>query len=269
MGICSDPMVEALKDAGFNVLAVPREDFSPLQLLRSDGRRTLRPLGSLATELESSGSLPAVRIGERASDLTTTTSRRLSGSLGIEVLGRLLQAIGASPTVAVELSREGGTSVVLTGVTRDSVAEGDLAAYLEHDVKPRTERTRQLAERRQLFVVTAVLRSRVLRVETNRRVAARIEASAPVAPGITPKIEVSGDAEGTTTLTYEGKVALPFGFQAVQLSHREGRWSNFTDADGRMSYAAPGSPDAVRRLLILDADLVDDPVDDEAEDAAR
>jgi hypothetical protein len=258
MAICKDPMVEALKDAGYNVLAVPRQDFVPLQLLRSDGRRTLRPLGSLAEELASDGPLPAVRTGERASDLTVTRTRRLSGSLGVDVFGRLLQAVGASPAAAAELGREGGTSVALTGVTRDSVEEGDLAAYLEHGVRTRTERTRQLAEERRLFVVTAVLRSRVLRVETSRKVAARIEASVPVVPGVAPKIEVSGGAEGTTTLTYEGESALTFGFQAVQLSHRDGRWSNFTDADGRISYAAPGSGRALRRLLILDDDLAEE-----------
>jgi hypothetical protein len=149
-------------------------------------------------------------------------------------------------------------------VTRDSVGEGDLAAYLEHDVRTRTERTRQLAEDRQLFVVTAVLRSRVLRVETSRKVAARIETSVPVTPGVAPKIEVLGGSEGTTTLTYEGEAALPFGFQAVQLSHQDGRWSNFTDADGRISYAAPGSSSAVRRLLILDDDLVEEYPGEEA-----
>jgi hypothetical protein len=258
MAICTDPMVEALKDAGYNVLAVPREDFAPLRLLRSDGRRTLRPLGPLAVELASDGPLPAVRTGERASDVTVTRTRRLSGSLGIEILGRLLQAIGASPTAAAELSREGGTSVALVGVTRDWVGEGDLAAYLEHDVRTRTERTRQLAEDRQLFVVTAVLRSRVLRMETSRKVAARIEASVPLTPGVAPKIELSGGSEGTRTLTYQGETALPFGFQAVQLSYRDGRWSNFTDADGRISYAAPGRGSAVRRRLILDDDLVEE-----------
>lgn len=257
MAICTDPMVEALKDAGYNVLAVPREDFAPLRLLRSDGRRTLRPLGSLVDELASNGPMPAVRIGERASDLTITRSRRLTGSLGIEILGRLLQAIGASPTVAADFSRDGGTSVILTGVTRDSVAEGDLAAYLEHGVRPRTEWTRQLADDRNLFVVTAVLRSRVLRVETSRKVAASIEASVPVTPGIAPKIDVSSGSEGTTTLTYEGETALPFGFQAVQLSHRDERWSDFTDADGRISYATQSAGTAVRRLLILEDDLVE------------
>ena len=257
MAVCRDPMVEALKDAGYNVLAVPREDFAPLLLLRSDGRRTLRPLGPLARELVSDGPLPAVRAGERASDLTVTRSRRLRGSLGVEVLGRLLQSVGAAPAAAVELSRESGTSVVLTGVTRDSVGEGDLAAYLEHEVRARTERTGRLAEDRQLFVVTAVLRSRVLCVETSRAAAARITASVPVAPGVAPTVELAGGSEGTTRLTYEGEVALPFGFQAVQLSHRDGRWSNFTDAYGRMSKAAAGRGEAVQRLLILDDDLVE------------
>jgi hypothetical protein len=258
MAFCGDPLVESLKDAGYNVLAIPREDFAPLGLLRSDGRRVLRQLGSLEGEFSSHVPLPAVRAGERASDLTITRTRRLSGSLGIDVLGRLLPAVGAAPSVAVQLSREGGTSVALTGVTRDSVGEGDLAAYLERGVQARTERTRRLAEDRQLFVVTAVLRSRVLRLETSRTVAARIEASAAVTPGVAPKIETAASTSGTKALTYEGATALPFGFQAVQLTYRDGRWSNFTDADGRISYAAPSSGQAVRQLLILDDDLVED-----------
>ncbi|HKE73638.1 MAG TPA: hypothetical protein VKB57_08490 [Acidimicrobiales bacterium] len=257
MAICSDPVVEALKDAGYNVLAVPREDFAPLLLLRSDGRRTLRPIGPLGRELASDGPLPPVRAGERASDLTVTRSRRLRGSLGVEVLGRLLRAVGAAPAAAVELSRESGTSIVLTGVTRDSIGEGDLAAYLEHDVLARTERTRRLAEDDQLYVVTAVLRSRALCVETSRAVAARVTASVPAAPGVAPSVEAAGGAEGATRLTYEGELALPFGFQAVQLFHRDGRWSNFTDAYGKMSKSATPRGEVVQRLLILDDDLVE------------
>jgi hypothetical protein len=258
MAICGDPMVEALKDAGYNVLALPREGFAPLQLLRSDGRRTLRPLGWLAEELASDESLPAVRTGERVSDLKITKTRRLSGSLGIEVLGRLLQAVGAAPTVAAELSREGGTSITLTGVTRDWVGEGDLSAYLERDVRARTERTRQLADDRQLFVVTAVLRSRVLRVETSRKVAARIDSSVPVAPAVAPTVEGASGLDKTRMLSWDGKTALTIGFQAVQLYYEGGRWSNFTDADGRISYATEPSDHAFRRLLILDDDLVEE-----------
>src|SRR5688500_17128784 len=116
-------MVDALKDAGYNILAIPRESFVPLQLMRSDGRRTLRSVGTIADELTSDRPLPTVRTDERAADFSVTKSRRLGGSLGIEVLGRLLQAVGGAMSLAMELSREDGASISLTGVTRDSIVE--------------------------------------------------------------------------------------------------------------------------------------------------
>ena len=114
-------------------------------MLRSDGRKTLRPVGSLALELASDTPLPVVYTGERVSDLTVTRSRRLRGKLGFEVLGAVLQAMGSTPTVATELSREDGATIVLTGVTRDSVAEAT-SRRTSSTTSGVRRRTRQLAE---------------------------------------------------------------------------------------------------------------------------
>ena len=113
--------------------------------------------------------------------------------------------MGSTPTVATELSREDGATIVLTGVTRDSVAEATSRRTSSTTSGPVRRRTRQLAENGQLFVVIAVLASRVLHVETSKKVAARIETSIPITAGVAPKIEPSGGSTGTVTLAWDGE----------------------------------------------------------------
>ena len=164
--------------------------------------------------------------------------------------------MGGTPTVATELSREDGATIVLTGVTRDSVAEGDLSDVLRARHPPVRGGLVNSPRAGQLFVVIAVLASRVLHVETSKKVAARIETSIPITAGVAPKIEPSGGSTGTVTLAWDGETPC-------HSASRPCKWSIGTasgsrpDAAGQIAYAAEPDANTVRQLLILDDDLVE------------
>jgi len=257
MVICTDPLVKAYKDEGFNLLRVPRADFSPLLLLYSDGRSGLAPLGRLPTELPGTGRVPRVSRNEPMADISRNRTSRLHISVGTEVIASLLTAAGipGAPTVAAELTREDRVAIVLKNVTRDSIQVGDLADYVESGLSPRTGHVRSLGERGKLYVVTTVARSDSIQIETATSTAARVKAAASAGP-FTPDVELPGSASGRATVTYPSKDVLTFGFRAIQLASRDGRWGVYSDVHGKIAYALP--PHQRRpRLLVLDADLAD------------
>jgi len=255
---CSDPLIDAFKGVGYNVLLWPRQDFAPLLLLRSDGRKALRELNQLAIELPSTAgaALPVVREGERIADVNIRRTRQLRGKVAVDALTPLLSALGASPQVASEYAGQGGATIVLQKAERDSLQVGDLAFYLQKGVRPRTDLVRTLAEQGELYAVTVVLRSSVLVTETSRQTAMRIEGSVPTGGPVTVTVGAAVGGEDRRLVTFQGPESLTFGFQAVQLLFRDNAWS-LADAEGRFAFAAPPRSTEEANLLILDEDLVE------------
>jgi hypothetical protein len=255
---CSDPLVDAFKGVGYNVLLWPRQDFAPLLLLRSDGRKVLRELNQLAIELPSAGEakLPAVREDERVADVNIRRTRQLRGKVAVDALTPLLSALGAPLQVASEYAGEGGATIVLQKVVRDSILVGDLAFYLQQGVRPRTELVRTLAETGALYAVTVVLRSSALITETSRQTAIRVEGSVPTGGPVTVTVGAAAGGEDRRLVTFQGPESLTFGFQAVQLLLRDNVWS-LAYAEGNPAYAVPPRSSEEANLLILDDDLVE------------
>lgn len=255
---CSDPLVEAFKGVGYNILLWPRQDFGPLLLLRSDGRKVLRELNQMAIELPSAQEveLPVVRKGERIADVDLRRTRELRGKAAVDALTPLLTAIGTAPQVAGEYGGQDGTTIVLRKAEKDSVQVGDLAFYLQKGVLPRSELVRALAAKGELYAVTAVLRSSMLTTETSRQTAVRVQASAPAGGPVTVTGGAAIGGADRRLVTFQGPESLTFGFQAVQLLFAHDVWS-LADATGRIAFAAPPKSPAEANLLIVDDDLVD------------
>ena len=263
---CSDPLVDAFKGVGYNVLLLPRQDFTPLLLLHSDGRKALRELNQLTNELPSTGGveLPTIREGERVADVNIRRTRQLSGKVAVNALTPLLSALGAPPQVASEYAGQDGATIVLQKAERNSIQVGDLAFYLQQGVRPRTEWVCTLAERGELYVVTTVLRSRVLVTETSQQTAMRVEGTVPTGGPVTVTVGAAAGGEDQRLVTFQGPNALTFGFQAVQVLLRDNVWS-LADAEGRFAYATPPRSTEEANLLILDDDLVEFEGPDEKE----
>src|SRR5690606_6192758 len=66
---CTDPYVALLKAQGYNVVRLPRADFSPLLLLADEGGKDLARMGHL-TELLSGANAPPVKADTRAAGIS-------------------------------------------------------------------------------------------------------------------------------------------------------------------------------------------------------
>ena len=88
---CTDPLLAALKDVGYNVVRLPRADIAPLQILARK-RSNLDPLGSLE-RLIVGAAAPKPNLDEPITtvkgQVTRTSSLDATLGLGIPGLDRL------------------------------------------------------------------------------------------------------------------------------------------------------------------------------------
>jgi hypothetical protein len=255
---CDDPLVLAFRRIGYNVVRFPSLSYRPLLLLESDGRRAARSVGPLETELASTGPPPSISTAQPAPDIEIQTTRKLSGKLALDVLRPLLAAIGANATASASVTETSAASVSLQAVTRDSVAPGDLARYLEGDVRARSSHVEDAAASGRLYVVTGVLRSAALSLRLDAAVARQAQVS--VSPGDALQVTVGPEdsTDRSCELTFVGPQALAFAFQAVKLVYEHGIYMDFETAHGLSGFelrsAGDGPPEGA---LMMDDGLVE------------
>jgi hypothetical protein len=256
--VACDPLVDALKDRGLNVLRLPRADFGPLMLLRSDGRRKLRTVGPLGGELVSNSAcpLPAVRTDEPVMDLEVTRTRKLGGSLAAELLGGIFKALDLSPELSLEYERGTSATIELLDVHRDSCLEGDVAAYLEKGVHPRTSYVAGIAEADELYLVTGVLKSGAFATKVSSTVAAGVSAKVPVGGAVTVSVSANGETGEESVVSFKNSRRLVIAFEAIRLWFEDGRFTTLASAVGHSAYAVPPALVAAPRRLVLRDDLV-------------
>jgi hypothetical protein len=252
-----DPLVDAFKDYGLNILRLPRADFMTLQVLQSDGRRRMRTIGVLREDLPpvSGQALPPVRGAEPVADIDVTRTRKLSGELAASFLGPILKALGLSPELSLEFARSKKVQIQLRDLAAESVRASDLADYLEKGVRARNDFVGESLRRDGLYVVTKVVKSSAFSTSVDAAIAAGIKAKVP---GVGPvDVEVSADPESSTSkvLSFDGRRSLVMAFEAYRVFYdRQG--ITIKAVDGKSAYALPqeGRPER----LILEEDLVDE-----------
>jgi hypothetical protein len=237
---CSDPLVEFLKSFGYCCVLLPRADIRPLRLLVRDGG-ALEQLGDLAG-LFTPGAvpLPPVRENVVSGALSGRRSGSLSAGIGFSLLGGVLSAMGA-PGVDLRTMYRGARTVTLRfdEIQEDSVDLLSLDRYLgAADLDPGATHTARLLEADELYVTTAVLKSRGVTVTAGSANGAEVSAGVSVVQDVVgARVAVASDAASRTGLTYRGEVPLVFGFKAVRISYE----------DGRYTALAPVRPGAVLR----------------------
>lgn len=257
--LCDDPLDKAFRSVGYNTVRFPSTTYRPLLVLESDGRRQVRGIGTLTTELRSSERAPVVDTDQPAPDIGLDSTRTLSGKVGAELLQPVFAALGIEASAAIMLSRTSGMRVVLSGVTRDGLVVGDLARYLEGDVMPGSQHVLDAAVRGRLFIVTSVLKSAALHTVVDASVAREVEASLDLPQAVSLSLSPSLQDASSRSLTFTGRVPLAFAFRAVRLVYSEGAFLDYETANGLAGYELPGQAlGAVDDgLLRLDEPMVD------------
>ena len=265
---CRDPYLETLRAFGYNVVRLPKADITPLQLLTKHERDFTR-LGDLtdilvARESASAESASAESASEKASlpkiventqvaDISGKRTGDLSLGLGLSILGTIIAALGGSKLgLDTQYEQARSISFEFDDVLQDSVQITDLDQYLGGaDINPLSVHVGNLLLADQVFTTTAVIKSKKYTVEAKKSRKASLELNVPVIQEIVgADVKVSGAAETTSKISFEGGTPLVFGFQAVQIFYQNGAYTALEPADyGALRGLENVEDDGTQRLM--------------------
>ena len=157
--VCTDPILTALKDQGYNIVRLPRTDIHPLQLL-SRTRTNLDLLGPVGDVL-SGAELPPIRLDEPTApvDNNATRTSAVDSKIGVGFLGSIVQAFGGK-TAGLDGNYQGTDTVVFEflDVKRDSIDITKLDPFLARAaVNPDSRYARKLLENDGLYILLSLI----------------------------------------------------------------------------------------------------------------
>jgi hypothetical protein len=255
MPICSDPAITYLKSIGFSVVRLPKPDMRPLQLLADHGR-DLTNLGEVATVMKvGSVGVPTLKLDLPGPSIAGENASTLSIGLGLTVLGSVLGAMGAG-NLGLDVAYKGTSKVTFefTDTKKDEVEIAAIDKFLgAADVDPAARGVAQLLDADDVYIVNATIKSTKITVASKSSSGTDVTLKVPEIKEIVgANVSVSASQDASAKITYEGKIPLVFGFQAVRLFYENGHYSSFEPLDAGAIAARElkdtGLPDGVKAL---------------------
>lgn len=251
--MCRDPFLACLEEFGYSVVRLPIADLDPLELLVRRGD-DLERFGRLTTVFDSGNlaALPRVRRDCPAASISGRRTGRLEVGAGLSLLGSVIAAMGGS-RIGIEDTYHAAHCLTFEfrEVTEDRAELAAVDRWLAAAcLRNRATSAAALIDEDALYVTTAVIRSRSLTVEAHDEQGAAVSFDIPaLAHAADGRMQVTGDADNAAAITYTGRAPLAFGFRAIRLRYRDGRYMGFeplapADAALRRLGPAPGAPPA-------------------------
>lgn len=235
MGIlpnCKDPAVTALKSRGYGVVALPRVNLRPTQLLISDGKKLTR-LGELHTvfpPVEGGQAVPEISADQPGPNINGTNSNNVDAGIGLNILGGLISALGGS-TLGINLAykRARWVQFEYAEVIENSCDPALIDIFLAATpINPLSVGAAKLINKDKAFVVTSTLKSRKIKVTAKDDQNNSIGIDLPVIQqAIGANIKVGSVGASNTVVEYEASIPLVFGFQAIQLDYDNGAYKAY------------------------------------------
>jgi hypothetical protein len=250
---CRDPYLASLKEFGYNVIRLPKADIKPLQILTKRGR-DLDRLGDLADILVAgpTSSLPQIAENTPAANISGKRTSELSLGLGLSILGTIIGAMGGSK-LGLDAKYEQASTVTFEfqDILEDKVEVTEVDQFLGGaDINPSSVYVADLLLSDQVFTTTATIKSTKFTVEAKKSDGTSLELNVPVVQQVVgADVTVSAEAETSSKVTYEGKVPLVFGFQAVQLFYHDGVYTAFEPTETAMRDLERAPRDGAQRLM--------------------
>lgn len=240
----SDPFVNALKSFGYNVVRLPKPDMAPLQLLSKNGDNLTRLGPMTSVFVTASGTVvPPVSSGVPVAPINGSRTGELKIGVGLSILGQIIGAMGGSNLgLDVGYSAAKSANFEFSDVTEDRCDITDLDKYLgAADISPASVFVGKLLEADEVYVLTAVLKSKKFTFDAKGSSGTSVAVNVPVIQGaVGGNVSVSTASGSTSKIVYEGKIPLAFGFQAIQLFFDKGKYTAFKPATGVAAGMAPG-----------------------------
>lgn len=244
MGLCSDKSTDYLKGLGYNVVRVPREGISPLTLVGSQ-RGASASLGKLENMfVPPAPAVPAVETGLESAEINGKQSSKLDISIGANILGTLIGAMGGNLGVKTEYTTARQISFVYKSVVSDRVDPLLISQFIEAAtfnpdgplIHP------YVLGNGRLFVISETIKSSEFTVmyEISNGVEAKVEV--PAIEGLVKgNISISSEGANSASITFKGEKKLVFGFRCLELGVVDGRLQ-LTLAKGAVPLAAGTEP---------------------------
>ncbi len=242
---CSDPRLTYLNSYGYNVVKLPRDGIGPLQVIGKD-RHSIEDLGSLSTIWKSAQPEPKTHGPNVAANINGGKTDNLKLSIGLDILGSILQGMGASdPKVNGAFSHARSVQFTFTGVTETLVTPLEVGAYLSAGDLDTTNpfASYLLDPNKHAYVVTSVLESDSIIVTARHNSDASIAADIPsIQTAVGVDVSVSASGANNEDVTFKGTEPLTFGFKMFGITYSNGHWHVFGEAPsagGALARSAP------------------------------
>jgi hypothetical protein len=246
--MCSDPLVDKLREQGYNPVRLPRADIGPLQILSRSGKDLSR-LGAVGSVLKSKSELlPRVHENVPAAKIEVRRSGSLKAGLGASLLGAFLEAFGAKGA-ELDSSLEKAQRLVFefNDVLEDRIDVSELDTYLvDSDLNPKSRYTADLLVSDGVYIVTAILKSKKFAIEAHHESggAVKLDADA-IKNAVSAKGSVETRREDENKIVFEGGTFLTFAFQAVRLLYYNGGYTSLEPVD-KVYLKGLGTPPAMK-----------------------
>jgi hypothetical protein len=219
--MCQDKVINYLNAIRYNAVLMPREQFDPLMVFGGDSD-DLHYLGSLEDLVASESALTPITRDDQAPNISGRRTDKLEAKVGVDLLGRLFQAIGGgSIKAAAQDQQSGGFEVILLNVLHDFVAPLKIASYLAN-ARLRDGIAESLVAYKTLYLVSETLKSNQFGVVAFDGNDSGAQLSAEAIQGLisaSASIEVTKGSGGS--MCYKGDKQLRFAFRALPLAWSE------------------------------------------------
>lgn len=226
-----DPLLNTLKDFGYNVVRLPRTNIRPLQLFEKQDNDLvfLGDIGKLFIEGKKAP-LPEISPDELAGFINGQRTRDLSLNVGLSLLRGIIGSLGGS-TLGLDVGYKNASAlsfefndVKLNQIDRLDLSRFLNAAKIDTAVGPPAK----LVEADKIYVITSIIKSTKFTAEAKKSDGTSVAVDVPVIQqALSGNVGVKTEGASQSRVTYEGQVPLVFGFQAIRLIYKDG---TFTEA---------------------------------------
>lgn len=248
-----DQSITFLKSFGYSVFRIPRLGAQPLDILHRNGKDLTR-LGSLADFIVGGEvPFPVVRRDDRPGvNIEGTETSKVNASIGLNILGAFIGALGGGNLgLQAGFTRAKTVTFKYSAVTEDSVDVLALEKFIRAGkINPHIPSgTVDKVIEDELYAITSVLKTQKIVVSAQGNGGQSVQLDVPVIQeAVGGNLKVGNEGSVQSSVVFEGAIAIPFAFQAVQMVFNESQEFMTTeqlpagDAAARARSVAAGDP---------------------------
>jgi len=225
-----------LSDYGYNLVALPKEDISPLMLLYKNGAAVSSAESTLKKLFKTADVFPPEIIKDKAvSSIDGNASIVFDAEAGISMLDKLLQALKMgkfSAKTSIDASHK--IKITYENVLEDKVDLLELDNFIvgAEPIVDAFSTFRKKLEKSELFVINNVLKSNSFSVSVEDATGTKVDIEATVKGIVDVNVDVSKNKNNEITIKHsKPDIYIVFAFKAQQIIYDRKKWWQFFKKD--------------------------------------